>query len=42
LPAAEKAAERILSLPMHPGLTDEEIWYIIEAARGFAPPAKPQ
>jgi perosamine synthetase len=42
LPAAEKAAERILSLPMHPGLTDEEIWSIIEAARGFAPPAKPQ
>lgn len=35
LPAAEKAFARILSLPMHPGLTDADVDYICEAIHAF-------
>jgi len=38
LPQAEAAFERILSLPMHPGLSDEEVEYVIESIRSFQPP----
>jgi perosamine synthetase len=40
LPQAEGAFERILSLPMHPGLTDGDIQYVIETIRSFRPPAR--
>jgi len=36
LPTAEKAFGRILSLPMHPGLTDDDIDYVIDQFHDFA------
>lgn len=35
LPATERAAKRILSLPMHQGLTDEQVDAVIEGVRTF-------
>jgi perosamine synthetase len=35
LPVAERTFQRILSLPMHPGLTDDEVSYIIETVCSF-------
>ena len=35
LPATEKAVERILSLPMYPGLEDAQVDYVIESIREF-------
>jgi dTDP-4-amino-4,6-dideoxygalactose transaminase len=35
LPVTEGLTERILSLPMHPRLTDEEIGYVCEHVRGY-------
>lgn len=35
LPVAEKVFERILSLPMHPGLTDADVEYIVDSIRSF-------
>lgn len=35
LPRTESAVERILSLPMYPGLTDEQIDFVIEAIAEF-------
>jgi perosamine synthetase len=32
-PVAEKAAEEVLSLPVHPGLTEEQIEYIAESVK---------
>jgi perosamine synthetase len=37
LPVAERVFERILSLPMHPRLSDEDVEYIIDAIRSFEP-----
>jgi perosamine synthetase len=37
LPRAEKVFERILSLPMHPGLTDDDVSYVIDMIRSFRP-----
>lgn len=37
LPVAEKAFARILSLPMHTGLTDEEVGKVIEGVSSFKP-----
>ncbi len=37
LPVAEDLWQRLLSIPFHPDLTDEEIGRVIEAIRGFAP-----
>ena len=34
-PEAEKAAEEILSLPMYPSLTEEEVVYVCETIRAF-------
>lgn len=34
-PAAEKAASELVSLPLHPELTDEEILHTIKTVRGF-------
>jgi perosamine synthetase len=36
LPNAEKAFSRVLSLPMHPGLTDDDIDYIVDQFHSFA------
>jgi len=41
LPVAEALAGRILSLPMHPGLSDDDIHQVIDAIRAFHPPASP-
>jgi len=38
LPTAERLFPRMLSLPLHPGLTDEEINQIITSVRGFYQP----
>ena len=38
LPIAEFLFNRILSLPMHPGLTDDEVSYIIDTIRSFPYP----
>ena len=35
LPTAERVFKRILSLPMHPGLSDRDVNYIIESIRSF-------
>ena len=35
LPVAERVFQRILSMPMHPGLTNDEVNYIIETVRSF-------
>lgn len=35
LPKAEQTFERILSLPMHAGLTNQEVDYIVDAIRSF-------
>ena len=35
LPEAEKAAEEVLSLPVHPGLTQEDLETIVSAVNGF-------
>lgn len=40
LPQAESAFERILSLPMHPGLSDDDVQQVIEAIRSFKPPSR--
>ncbi len=37
LPVAEKAFRKILSLPMHPGLTDQDVGRVIEAISSFKP-----
>jgi dTDP-4-amino-4,6-dideoxygalactose transaminase len=34
-PVAEKAAKRILSLPMYPELTDEQIRYVVDGIKQF-------
>jgi perosamine synthetase len=34
-PTAEKLYSRIISLPMYPSLTDEEIKYVIKSVKGF-------
>ena len=36
LPKAERAFNKILSLPMHPGLTDDEVDYIIDQFHDFS------
>jgi dTDP-3-amino-3,4,6-trideoxy-alpha-D-glucose transaminase len=41
LPAAERLASRICSLPMHPSLTDEEIARVSDAVRSFAASPSP-
>lgn len=38
MPEAEKAAQEVLSLPVHPALTEEELHHIAEAVRSFQPP----
>jgi len=38
LPVAESVAKRILSLPMHPGLSDQDVNCVIDAIRAFHPP----
>jgi len=35
LPVAEKVASEILSLPVHPDLSDEEVDYVIDSVRAF-------
>jgi perosamine synthetase len=35
LPKAESAFQRILSLPMHPGLSNEDVDYVIDRIRAF-------
>ena len=35
LPTAERVFKRILSLPMHPGLSDQDIDYVIDCMRSF-------
>jgi dTDP-3-amino-3,4,6-trideoxy-alpha-D-glucose transaminase len=37
LPVSEELAKRIISLPMHPGITDEEIARTAQAVHEFAP-----
>lgn len=37
LPVAERLFERILSLPMHPGLSDDDVDTVIGAIRAFRP-----
>lgn len=37
LPVSEDLAQRIISLPIHPGITDEEIARIAQAVHEFAP-----
>ncbi len=37
-PVAEKLAEEVLSLPMFPEMTDNEIELVVAAVRSFAPP----
>ena len=39
LPNTEAAVSEILSLPMHPGLTDAEVIQVCEAVRNFSPQA---
>ncbi|MDP8237192.1 MAG: DegT/DnrJ/EryC1/StrS family aminotransferase, partial [Candidatus Erginobacter occultus] len=39
-PVAEAQAERILSLPIHQYLADEQIAYVIESIRSFYPPRR--
>ncbi|WP_321211124.1 DegT/DnrJ/EryC1/StrS family aminotransferase [Methanothermobacter sp. DP] len=34
-PASEKAAEEVLSLPVHPALTDEDLEMIVDSVRNF-------
>jgi dTDP-4-amino-4,6-dideoxygalactose transaminase len=36
LPVTERLAERVLSLPMYPELTTEQVAYVVEAVRAFA------
>jgi dTDP-4-amino-4,6-dideoxygalactose transaminase len=36
-PISERLSERILSLPMHPGLTDAQVDLVCEALRRFSP-----
>jgi len=36
LPRAERAAREILSLPVHPDLTDEEVEHVADAVRSFS------
>ena len=40
LPVAEDLWQRLLSIPFHPDLTDEEVGRVIEAIRSFAPRRK--
>ena len=35
LPAAERVYQKILSLPMHPGLSDQDVDYVIDSIRSF-------
>jgi dTDP-4-amino-4,6-dideoxygalactose transaminase len=35
LPRTERMFERVLMLPMHPDLSDEQVEYVIETVRGF-------
>lgn len=37
LPRAERAFERILSLPMHPGLLNSDVEQIVDSIRAFSP-----
>lgn len=39
LPVAERVYERILSLPMHPGLSDDDVDFVIEKTRAFRVPS---
>jgi len=39
LPVAESLLPRIMSLPMHPGLSDDDVSYIIDSIRSFQPAA---
>lgn len=34
-PEAERASREVLSLPIHPGLTDDQVRYVAEAVRAF-------
>ena len=36
-PVADEACRRILSLPIHPGLGDDEIRLVADAVRSFSP-----
>jgi dTDP-4-amino-4,6-dideoxygalactose transaminase len=36
-PAAERASERILSLPMYPEMTDDQVDYVCNAIKEFSP-----
>jgi len=36
LPAAEKSAQEVVSIPVHPSLRDEDLQYITECIRGLA------
>jgi dTDP-4-amino-4,6-dideoxygalactose transaminase len=35
LPEAERAADEVLSLPVHPGLTDQDLQTIVEVVNDF-------
>lgn len=41
LPVAERVFPRLLSLPMHPGLTDDDVDYVIEQIHAFYASRKP-
>lgn len=38
LPEAERAAQEVVSIPVHPGLSDRELQHIVQAFYDFAPP----
>jgi UDP-4-amino-4-deoxy-L-arabinose-oxoglutarate aminotransferase len=38
LPETERAADRILSLPLYPGMTDDDVGYVCEAVREILAP----
>lgn len=40
LPAAEEVSKKILSLPMHPGLTDDDVHYVVDTLHSFTPPSR--
>jgi len=37
LPAAEQAAREVLSLPVHPGLSEQQVYTVAEGVRAFVP-----
>lgn len=40
LPVAEAVFARILSLPMHPGLSDDDVHFVVDTIRSFRAPAR--